>query len=246
MMLQMVRQDVTANNLANVSSSGYKKDNIIAGAFSEMLLNRWGENQEIGGRIVKKPAAKIGRIGTGAGVVDIFTDFSIGNLTKTDNSTDLAIGKPDGYFAVETPEGEKFTRSGEFKLDYDGLLTTNQGYPVLDYYNNYIYIDGEFTVDSAGNIILDGEPVTRLRIVGFENPRNLTKSGDNLFSSDEEGFLLENPEIVQGYVEKSNVNAVKEMVTLISVVRAYESLQKVVQAEDETVKVAVDQVGSVL
>ncbi len=246
MMLQMARQDVVANNLANVCTSGYKKETVIAGEFPEMLLNCLGENRENDNKIAKKPGVTIGRIGTGACIAGITTDFSTGSFKKTDIPTDLAIGNPGGYFVVETPQGEAFTRNGEFKINYDGLLTTNQGYPVLDYYDDYIYIDGEFSVNSTGSVIVEGEELTRLKVVNFENLHNLKKTGDSLFvSNNEEHFILDNPEILQGYLEESNVNAVKEMVTLINVARSYESLQKIVQAEDETIKVAVDEVGNI-
>lgn len=245
MMLQMARQDVVANNLANVNTSGFKKNVAVAKAFPEMLISRLGECKENkeGQLIAKKPIV-IGGLGTGACVSGIYTDFDNSNLKKTENPADLALAG-EGYFVIDTPEGQRFTRSGEFKINSEGLLTSNQGYPVLDSNDSPINIEGEFAVDSQGNINVNGENIGRFKIVNFENLQLLERLGNSLLISPEAAVEVEKPEILQGYIELSNVNAVKEMVTLINVVRAYEALQKMVQAEDDTIGKAIESVGSV-
>lgn len=237
MMLSMAKQDVIANNLANVNSSGYKKDTAAAKAFPEMLISRLKE---------KDSPRVIGALGTGACVAGIYTDYSQGTLKKTENSYDMAIDGA-GFFVLSLPDGQEgFTRSGNFKLDMEGMLVNNQGYPVLDIDDNYIYIEGEdFSVDERGIISVNGEEITQLKIVAFADINSLSKRGDNIYTA-AAGYVNDNnSRIRQGYLEESNVNAVKEMVDLITVTRSYESLQKIVQAEDETVKTAIDQVGSV-
>lgn len=244
MMLQMARQDVVANNIANVNTAGFKKDTTMCRAFPEMLISRLGEvkTNPDGSRRSMQPVV-IGSLGTGAVVDRIITDYSQGNTKKTDNPFDLALNG-DGYFAIQTPQGERFTRDGCFKLNNQGLLTTNQGFAVLDQDDNPITIDGDFIVNSNGDIVSNGEIIATLKIVNFADPQMLQKEGDNMRSQGQYE-LAANPQVVQGHVEESNVNAVKEMVNLITVTRAYESLQKVVQAEDETLAAAIDQVGSV-
>lgn len=245
MMLQMSRQDVVANNLANVNTSGFKKNVAIAKAFPEMLISRLGEVKEnANGEKVNVPIKQIGGLGTGATVCGVYTDYDNSNIKQTQNPTDLAIVR-EGYFVVQTPDGPRFTRSGEFKINNEKILTTNQGYPVLDTNNSPIEVDGELVVDGEGNISINGQNVTKLRIVNFTDLQNLERLGDTLVNSAETPAEVEKPEILQGYIEQSNVNAVKEMVTLITVVRAYESLQKMVQAEDELTDVAINQVGSI-
>ncbi len=244
-MLQMARQDVVANNLANVNTSGYKKQVAVAQAFPNMLMSRLGEIEKNSqGEYEPAPVKIIGGLGTGAVVEKIYTEYTMGNIRKTDNATDLALNN-DGYFAVLTPQGERYTRDGQFKINNEGILTTNQGYPVLDIDNQTITLEGEFMVGENGNISLNGENIAQLKVVNFENPQYLQREGDNLVAAEEEEIILENPGILQGYIEESNVNAVREMVELINVVRAYESMQKIVQAEDEITQVAIDQVGSV-
>ncbi len=246
MMLQMARQDVVANNLANVNTGGYKKDETICQAFPEMLISRLGDTKQTAlGEVKILPPVPIGSLSTGAIVKDIVTDHSMGNLKYTENPTDLAISN-EGYFVIRTPEGERFTRNGAFKINDAGLLVNDQGYPVMDNNNNPIELRGEFLVDKTGNILVDNQVITKLKIATFTDKRFLQKQGDSNMNPRGQVYTeAQNPGVLQGYQELSNVNAVHEMVALISVMRAYESCQKVVQAEDETMGVAIDQVGAI-
>jgi flagellar basal-body rod protein FlgG len=146
---------------------------------------------------------------------------------------------------VETPEGIRYTRGGCLKIDGDGLLTTNQGYAVLDEYYDYIYLEGEFAVDRDGYVTDNGEEIARLQVVSFDNQDQLERLGGSLLNTDQEPLLVENPEILSGYLEESNVVAVQEMVTLINVVRSYEALQKIIQSEDEATQTLLEEVGRV-
>ena len=250
MMLQMAKQDAIAHNIANVNSAGFKKEVTVAKSFPTMLMTRLGENEKTGpGTYTSLPIETIGRIGTGAVLDGVYTDFSLGNFKKTEQTTDFAIGSELGFFVVEIPQGEAFTKGGEFKITPEGLLTDNNGYPVLDYYDEYIYLDSDdISVDNRGIISVVGEELTQFKIVAFDEAalQNREKIGSNLFRSNTEYMEMENPEVIQGFIEESNVNAVKEMVNLISVVRNYEALQKVIQAEDETTQIAIDKVASTM
>jgi len=245
MMLQMARQDVVANNLANVNTTGFKRSSTVATAFPAMLMSRLGEldtSSEIPQPL--KPEV-IGYLGTGACLAGIINDYSIGNLKPTYNATDVALSTPDTYLVVETPEGIRYTRGGSLKITGDGLLTTNQGYAVLDDNDDYIYIEGEFAIDERGYVTDNGEEIARLQVVRFENQDQLEKLGGGLLTTDQEPQLVDNPEILSGYLEESNVVAVQEMVTLINVVRSYEALQKIVQSEDEATQTLLNEVARV-
>ncbi|MDD4801783.1 MAG: flagellar basal-body rod protein FlgF [Syntrophomonas sp.] len=246
MMLQMARQDVVANNLANVNTSGYKKDGTVCQAFPEMLISRLCDTKlnALGEETILPPVI-IGSLSTGSIVTDIVTDHSHGSVKLTENYTDLAISS-DGYFVIETPEGERFTRNGTFIINDAGILVNDQGYPVMDDTDSPIELAGEFSVDKDGNILVDNQVLARLKIVNFADIRFLQKQGDSYMDPRGQVYTeAVNPGVLQGYLESSNVNAIQEMVTLINVVRAYEACQKVVQAEDETMGVAIDSVGSV-
>ena len=245
MMLQMARQDVVANNLANVNSAGFKRSSTVASAFPSMLLSRLGELETSTGIPQPQKSELIGSLGTGACLGGIITDYSIGNLKQTHNATDLALSSPDSYLVVEAPEGIRYTRGGCLKIDRDGLLTTNQGYAVLDDNYDYIYLEGQFAVDRTGYVTDNGEEIARIQVVSFENQDQLERLGGSLMNTDQEPQLVDNPEILSGYLEESTVVAVQEMVTLINVVRSYAALQKIIQSEDEATQALLDEVGRV-
>ncbi|HWP98349.1 MAG TPA: flagellar basal-body rod protein FlgF [Syntrophomonadaceae bacterium] len=242
MMLGQTRQDTLANNLANVSTCGYKKDRVASSSFPGMLLNRI-ENRGSNPNSMSSTVNPIGLLSSGAAVGTISTDFGEGNLRPTENPLDLALGN-ESYFVVSTPEGERFTRDGQFTLNSDGVLTDQQGRAVMDFDDQEITLNQDFSIDSSGNIFENGAAVDTLKIVHFADPLSLKKEGSNLVVSTTEPVIDENPQVKQGYLEESNVNAISEMVDLIKVVRSYESLQKVVQAEDETLQTTIEKVGS--
>lgn len=243
MMVQMARQDVLANNLANVNTAGFKKDVALCAAFPDMLLQRLGEVKEVNGQRTVVPASEIGKLGVGSTISQIATDYSSGLLKMTENKTDFAI-KGDGFFTVETPDGLRYTRDGSFTLTPEGRLVTMDGYPVMGL-NGYIDTNGSLTVDDKGNIVVDGSDKETFRIVDFDDKTKLTKVGSSLFDAGEEkGQVEDNPKLLQCYLESSNVNPVQEMVDLITVVRAYEMSQKMIQAQDDTLSKAVNQIAS--
>ena len=243
MMLQMTRQDVLANNLANVNTSGFKKDTVISQEFPSLLLKRMGETTRQGSLPKPIKPQSIGGLGTGAAVHQIVTDYSTGACKPTENPLDLALGE-DCFFSIETPEGVRYTRNGAFSIASDGMLVNTNGLPVLGI-DGYIYVDGDFVVDEHGNLVQDSVTVDTLDIVSFPDQARLTKIGDDLFAAgDQEPETPDNPQVMQGYLASSNVNAVKEMVDLITVLRAYEVMQKVVQAEDQTLDKLINQAGS--
>lgn len=270
MMVQMAKQDVVANNIANVNTNGFRKDNVLCQSFPAMLISRLGESEyNAMGQERMLPPVVIGSLGTGAVVKEIVTDHSSGTIKFTGNPTDLAISNegyylngsnietPEqqlrgSYFVVQTPQGERFSRNGAFMINKDGTLVTSQGMPILstdDQPINIVNEDGEaaqdFSIDKSGSVLVDGNEIAKLKIVSFTDQQILEKEGGWMRAKTEGQYtVIDNPGIMQGYLEMSNANAVQEMVTLISVVRAYESCQKVVQAEDELLSVAIDQVGS--
>lgn len=240
MMLQLVRQDAVANNLANCNTAGYKKDTVVSSSFPGMLISRMGE-KDTG---VNAPYEVIGSLVTGASMAGVFTDHTQGNVQRTDNSLDVAIFGA-GYFTVNTPQGERFTRDGQMELNSENVLVNKQGNPYLDHNDQTITITGEFTIGKNGDIYVDHAYLTRLKVVDFAEVGTLRKEGNNLMAAGAPYTLMDQPQLKQGFVESSNVNAVSEMVSLINITRAYESMQKMVQTEDEAMKTVITSVGSV-
>lgn len=243
---QQKRLDAISNNLANVDTTSYKRDVTVSKNFPELLLRRMEDDG-----VYKNPfgsadmAPIIGKIGLGVELNELFTDFNQGSFKPTGGDADFALeGK--GFFAVETPYGERYTRNGNFTVGVEGFLMTKEGYPVLGENGRLFLQDTKFTVNKNGEVWVrpisntDADPVLldRLRLVTFENDRFITKQGSSLFKdSAVSGPALpaegnERPKITQGYIEASNVNVVNEMVQMIEVNRAYEANQKTIQAED--------------
>ncbi len=243
---QQRRLDAISNNLANVDTTSYKRDVTVSKNFPELLLRRMDDDG-----VYKNPfgsadvAPIIGKIGLGVEVNELFTDFQQGSFKPTGSSSDFAL-EGRGFFAVETPHGERFTRNGNFTVGVEGYLMTKEGFPVLGENGRIFLQDSLYTVNKNGEVYVrpisntDADPVLldRLKLVTFENDRYIQKQGSSLYKDTPvsgpaipaEG--TERPLVTQGFVEASNVNVVNEMVQMIEVNRAYEANQKTIQAED--------------
>lgn len=237
---QQNRLDAISNNLANVDTAGYKRDITVSKSFSELLIRRTnldGVYETPFGSAEAAPV--IGKLGLGIETNENYTDFAQGSFRQTDQNTDVAFGGK-GFFAVQTPLGERYTRDGNFIIGKEGILETKDGYPVLGE-KGFIRVENDrFTVNEDGIISSqeDSEVIDRFKVVRFDNERYLKKMGNNLYSSNEISGLAhiaegsERPKFLQGYMETSNVNVVNEMVQMIEVNRAYEANQKTITSED--------------
>jgi flagellar basal-body rod protein FlgG len=268
MMAQQWRLDAVANNLANVDVNGFKRDVTSFKAFPEMLMRRMGDDgvfQHPLGSLDVAPI--IGTLGTGVELNELFTDFQQGALKETQSDFDFALDG-QGFFAVQTPQGERYTRNGNFVLGMEGYLLTKEGFQVLGENGPIRVQQNNFVVDRVGRVWVNaahaddpaaavsregndwGETVLldTLKIVEFELDRFLQKQGSSLYratdvSGEAEIMPLESrPRVIQGFVEASNVNPVIEMVKMIEVNRAYEANQKVIQTTDAMLGTLINQV----
>ena len=236
---QQNRLDAIANNLANVDTTGYKRDVSVSKAFPELLIRRMGDDGVMhvpGGSVDAAPI--VGKIGLGVETNEFFTIFEQGSFKQTGTPVDVALGG-EGFLVIETPAGERYTRNGTFKLGKEGILETKEGYPVLGE-NGQIHLTEKFIINEDGVIFTqnDMEYIDRLKTVRFDDERYLKKVGSSFYMATDysgEAFSAEDeerPQFLQGYIETSNVNVVNEMVQMIEVNRAYEANQKTIQAED--------------
>jgi flagellar basal-body rod protein FlgG len=266
MVAQQHRLDQISNNLANVDTNGYKRDISLHKAFPELLIRRMNDDgvmkvphrQQSLGSVDNAPV--VGKLGTGVEQNEAYTVFSQGSLQETQNPFDVAL-QGEGFLAVRTPAGERYTRNGSFLLGPEGLLVTKEGYPVLgedgeplQIKKNNFYIDKEGTIfasdafpDDPRRLISmmeneweDVEEVGRLKLVDVREPRYLRKQGGSLWNTTWESGEArimsgdDRPVVQQGFLEKANVNPVTEMVRMIEVNRAYEANQRAVQTQDES------------
>jgi flagellar basal-body rod protein FlgG len=251
MQVQAKLNDVTANNLANVNTAGFKKDTGVVRSFPEMLLHWLGDASKMDNPSHLPPM--VGYLSTGALLEEVIPSVHVpGILQETENPLDVAI-IGNAYFVVGAGPGgeERFTRQGNFKLAGDGMLVTNDGHPVLGE-NGAIYITGtNIEINKTGQIFADGLPVDTLRAVRFvdengnDSRAGLEKAGNTLFRHPNPQAVVpaNGFQLVQGFLEGSNVSPVEEMVAMIQVMRAYEANQKAVQAHDQTLEKAVNEVG---
>ncbi|MBR6153620.1 MAG: flagellar basal-body rod protein FlgF [Treponema sp.] len=250
---QQNRLDAISNNLANVDTTGFKKDIPVSKSFSELLIRRTVADGVYKTSLGSNDVAPIiGTIGLGVETNELYTDFDQGSFKSTETNTDLALGGK-GFFVVDTPDGERFTRNGNFLLGKEGILLTKDGYPVMGENGPIKVEDDKFFVNQDGMVINkeNNEIADRLKIVRFENERYLKKQGTSMWNTNEiagEYHIAEGnerPKVLQGYTETSNVNVVNEMVQMIEVNRAYEANQKTIQTEDDMMDTLWDKVVAV-
>ncbi|MDR1930273.1 MAG: flagellar basal-body rod protein FlgF [Treponema sp.] len=267
MRAQQWKLDAVANNLANVNTDGYKRDQVSFKANPEMLLRRLDDDgvwRHPFGSADAMPV--IGRLGTGVELNELYVVHSQGAFKETESDYDAALsGK--GFFSVDTPYGERYTRNGSFQLGKEGYLETKEGYPVLGLNGPIRVQANNFKIDKEGNVWINAEyaddPETMvsrqdnewgqaalldtLKLVGFERERYLQKMGSSFYRANErsgEPEILEpegRPEVHQGFIEAANVDPVVEMVQMIEVNRAYEANQKVIQSHDSLLGTLINQ-----
>lgn len=259
MMAQEIAQDVTANNLANVDTPGYKRDITVFKSFPQILMHRMNDNVVTIKDKTIDYRPMVGWCGTGVEINEVFTEHRKGPIKNTGDSFDFAI-HGEGFFAVQGIDGkERYTRNGAFTINKDGFLLTPEGEFVLGERGPIQIGKQDFVVWKDGTIAENpaDEPkgwknaaeVAKFKVVDFKDRRFLDKVGYNRFEptpeSGEALGITEGFEIKQGHLEMSNVNIVEEMVRMIGVMRAYEANQKVIHSHDEILGKAVNDVPRV-
>jgi flagellar basal-body rod protein FlgF len=232
MIVERQKMDVLTNNIVNADTTGYKSDTLMTSAFNDQIIKRINDPN------VSIVGTSVGKYSFGSHVDEMSTDFSQGTLEDTGRSTDLALSG-DGFFAVETPQGERYTRAGNFSVDSQGYLVTADGNYVLGQ-NGRIRTGGtNFTVAADGTISGNGM-TDRLRLVTFNDKTVLRKQGGSLYYvyGDAAPQNAANCGVRQGAQEVSNVSAADSMVDMLSIYRKYEACQKAVRTNDETLDMA--------
>jgi flagellar basal-body rod protein FlgG len=242
-----MRLDVLSNNLSNMGTVGFKEDRTVFRAYLPASQDPISENLQTTLMSEEPTTLESYQISNSLVAFEgTTTDFSPGQLKQTGNAFDLAIDG-NGFFCIQTPGGVQYTRKGNFTLNHEGVLANQEGLPVLGNGGKIEFIDGkDFIVDKEGNISIDGEEIDTLKIVNFTAPHSLEKVGNTLFAPTGPGIIEEKAEgfgINQGFIELSNVNAIRVMLEMIEVLRGYESYKKVIQSVDDVTSKAINEVG---
>ncbi|MCU0560743.1 MAG: flagellar basal-body rod protein FlgF [Desulfobacterales bacterium] len=238
------RLETVANNLANINTAGYKRDQV---SFQAYMMSAAGAPVP-----VQPPFPSAARADSFWVELRSHTDFSPGSLRQTGNPLDVSInGK--GFFNIQSPEGTVYTRRGNFTLDAEGVLVTQEGWPVLGD-GGEIRVDGggrertaiAVTFGEDGTVQVNGSTVGRLQISEFADATGLTKlSGCYFKAADagEEAAPLEDPRLAQGFLEMANVEPVQMLTEMIEILRGYESYQRVMRSVDELNAKSIAEVG---
>lgn len=244
-MAQSLKLDTIANNLANVNTPAYKKDQQT---FREYLTANEKPPEVIQApRIPASIESFYDMQGGDKSYVDAsgtYTDYSQGSLKSTGNALDVAFDGA-GFFEVDTPQGLRFTRNGAFKIDGNGQLVTKDGHPVLkaapegtDPAQRVIRFggDGPVSIAEDGEVFQGAEALGKLSVINVKGKDVLQKTGGSLFTfkpnQKPEVENVANPSLKQGFIEMSNVNIVQEMTDMIATTRVFESTQKAISAYD--------------
>jgi flagellar basal-body rod protein FlgF len=216
MVAEQMRQDQIANDLANASTPGYKADRVTQRAFADLLLSNTSTGQAVGG------------LTTGVAADKMVTDVSPQPLRDTGEPLDLASAG-EGWFGVQTAQGTRYTRNGQFTAAGDGTLTDALGNPVLGRSGQPVKVTADGHVNAAD--------------VGIFALTNAAKQGDNLFTGNA-GAAPANSSVRTGALEGSGVDPARTMVDMIASFRAFEAGQKVIQTIDESLHKTATQVAS--
>ncbi len=236
MMANLAAQDAITQNLANAGTTGYKEDLPRFESFQEALASRLSPDNQ----------SPIGMLGSGADLKDETTNFADGGLQKSGNPLDVAV-TGDAALVIQTPQGLRLSRDGSLSLDARGMLVqTNGNARVLGDNNLPIQIPAkakDIVINPGGIVTADGVRVGRLRLAGLSAADRPVKMGDNQYAVATMRAASPKAAVRQGYLESSNVNIVKEMVSMISIMRAYETNEKMLQSEDDATGKAVNEVS---
>lgn len=232
------RQAVIANNIANALTPGFKSQVAVETGFYEVFF---GETRRISSFNSEKTP------GGGIKVTETFTRFSDGPVRTTGNALDIALIGP-GFIAVETPNGERFTRSGQLSVNTQGQLVTSHGYVVSGAGGGTIEVSGgQVAIDDKGNVRVNGTVAGQIRIVEFEDRHMLNHEGYSLYRASEQALDRSGPAsntvVASESLEMSNVQLPAEVARMMQALRAYAANQKVITAIDETMSRLIDQVG---
>lgn len=226
------QMDLIANNLANINTNGFKAQTLL---FEEIGQPRASADSFL------HPDRPVSYVVDDANLYD----FEPGQMVVTDNPTDVALDSK-GFFVVQTPQGERFTRNGSFAINAEGTLVTRDGNPVLTDGGPLTLqpTESNLTIAADGTISTSQGQRGKLRVVEFPRQGDLVKVGETLFDGQNpQPATL--PRVVQGQIEKSNVRGVVEMSRMIAVGRTYEMVAKWMQSADDLRKTAIEKLGSV-
>lgn len=246
MINEQKRLDIISNNLANSATVGYKEENVTSRSFKDYMVVkiRDGSNAFID--------EQIGTFNPGVKIGETYMDWGQGSLRETGNTYDLAI-EGNGFFTMRVTDANgnssiKYTRCGTFKCTADGYIVDADGNHLQGSGGDIqVPVDArEIVIKNDGSIFADNQLVDTVQLTDFEDYNYLELYGDNMYNAVDGATTIDSTAAIQqGYTEQSNVNVISEMVSMITITRAYEAGQKMIRTQDSLLDASVNQVGKV-
>lgn len=241
MLVQQAQLQVISNNMANIRSTGYRRERGVETSFAEWLVHELSPDPQPGASGRLRP---LGTMAHNVATQETVTAFTQGPLEGTGRNLDFAL-VGNGFFQVEGEEGTLYTRNGRFALDAEGnLVTEAEGYQVIGEGGPIQLESEDFTVTPDGAIYDQNGQVGQLAIAVFEEGAQLERFGYNYFITEDGEGGEEDFEVVSGFLEGSNVSMAREMTAMMQVRRTYEAAQKIMITYDQILDKAANELGS--
>lgn len=218
--------ETVAQNISNASTNGYRREGVV---FSEFIVSTGRDTESLS-------------LGHASGR---HSDLTQGALQQTNGTFDFAI-EGEGFFLVNTPDGDRLTRSGTFTPSPDGILVAPDGAALLDAGGAPVLVPAgaaNIALGADGTLSADGAPIAQIGLWGPEDPLQMTRAAGTRFDPGGQPVPVENGRILQGFVEKSNVDPVAELTRMIEVQRAYELGASFLDREDERIRGTIRTIG---
>lgn len=237
-LVQFRKLEIVNNNLANINTPGFKREILTSQeqsfdqTFAKALAR--GDPYAEGDHKRSPSAVNLGSV----------TDFSAGPVRETGHGLDVALRKPNQFFVIQTPQGEQYTRAGNFTLSGEGQLVTQDGFQVLGDGGELVATGAGAKITNSGQFISGGTAVGALQVVEIADPSKLSRAGSNRFKIDERvGIAGVDPDVVAGALEMSNVSAITSMVDMMATNRAFEAYSKTSATIDQMNAMSISQLG---
>lgn len=212
--------EMVANNMANANTPAFKAEQMM---FTDYMVKSKSDNTPFGRQV-----SYVRDMGT-------LRDTREGPMTKTNAPLDVAL-HGDGYFTIDTPAGQRFTREGHFRLDENGMVVTASGYPVLQQNDTPIILapnEAEVSIAGDGTVSTENGIIGKFKVVRFDNEQELREAGDGTYQTTADPIVADSANVSQGMLEDSNVQPVVEMTHMMTIMRNYQSIQNLIDNEHE-------------
>lgn len=237
MLTQQRKIDISSNNVSNLNTAGYKKEQSVTTNFGSLLINKYKQNG------INEESVPLDNVSIIRTMAENNTIHSQGTLEQTDRNTDFAI-MGAGFFSVDNGGEILYTRNGSFNIDNEGYLVLQSSGRVQGEYGE-IYVGSDEFQFNNGKIIVDGEEVDSLAVYDFLDYNSLNKTGEGMYTSAEDPELVENPEVLNGTIERSNVDVTKEMTDIMASQRSLQTAAQAFKIYDMIQDKAVNEIGKI-